>query len=998
MSSARQGLTIIGQAAGAALFGPIGAAIGGIVGGEIGGAIDGPPQGPRLDDTSAPTLEFGSKVPRLYGTTWCTLSPRWWSGLRESSQVVGGKGADSGVDTAVYHADLLGVLGEVDLARWPNPVITRIRIDGKVQSSRRATSSIGTLIQSLATEMWSDVELFTGAAAQAPWSVMEAAEGSTNANAYRGQLSIGFTNFLMQNGRRPSLIEVEIATKSTAGATAALTLLQSRFVAASASDESAYARGAPTQNGGTVIAGAFVVDRNHTLNPATPSVLTYTPASLVPNGTDPITFEMIGSFVTAPNISQLAARFRFVGSGVEYLFGWAGAGSSIPAGAPFFRASPAGAFVYGTPSAQTHFALLFTATDQRAYIDGVLVWVSAGNSILTTALLTDIGDLNGYTSGSTEYTIRGFRIRQEEVYTGVSFAPPTAIAPPDGALVTYTPAPVDLRDVLESEMLRCEPLTAAHIDMSAAAGKLVHGFKAAGSAAQACATLLDWYYLDLFCADKITCVLRGGAVEQTVPYGYTGAGQGDSSDPFAGLTRENDVERQRVTAVQYINLLADGEVDTQTGDRVGTGNETRQVNFSIYSKPTEAKGRADTITLDTRVAAHKASVRLGARHAARMQPASVVGLIDNKGNTYRVRVLRLVWNQGVYDVDCCLDDPNILSSVGIATEVDTSVIEVTAPAIAEWLALDLPKLRPADNEPGYMGLVKTPASSAGARWLDSADNVTYAARADYANDAVFGSVTAASGSFTPGPLFDEGSSLTVYVGDGVLTSATRAALLVNRELNAFAVGINGRLVLGQYRTATQLSAGVYTLTGFVNLGAKGTERYCASIVAGDRFARLGTQGTARIPRTLAQLGAAVYTKAVTIGRSETGVVGVPITPAGVSLKPLSTVHPRTLRNVTTGDIAITWTRRTRDDTRFGGPLGDACPLGEANERYRVRLYTSGTFATLLRDLGTLTSAAVTYTSAQRTADGHTPITAPLYLDVRQLSDVVGEGYPLQAAA
>lgn len=995
MSSARQGLTIIGQAAGAALFGPIGGAVGGMIGGEIGGAIDGPPEGPRLDDTSAPTLEFGSKVPRLYGTTWCTLSPRWWSGLRESSQVVGGKGADSGVDTAVYHADLLGVLGEVDLARWPNPVITRIRIDGKVQSSRRATSSIGTLIQSLATEMWSDVELFTGAAAQAPWSVMEAAEGSTNANAYRGQLSIGFTNLLMQNGRRPSLIEVEIATLATLAATDVVTRLRVTFDTTAA--DSSYFATSPTTLGSdsSVSAGAMHVTGNSVSgsrwnstalapSPLTKPLLIETKATWhagVANGA----FAVL--FASGDMEFQIEVLSVFPFTQWKFRVGGGDFGTPIELGGPFDADAyhtcrivrPAGASVTAVVEIDGVVVHTFTATDIAPAATGQL----DSRRVVGSAAV----------SWSVAYVGVRFSDGSAEDYAGEPELPPA-----DSPITTVTPAPVDLRDVLESEMLRCEPLTAAHIDMSAAAGKLVHGFKAAGSAAQACATLLDWYYLDLFCADKITCVLRGGAVEQTVPYGYTGAGQGDSSDPFAGLTRENDVERQRVTAVQYINLLADGEVDTQTGDRVGTGNETRQVNFSIYSKPTEAKGRADTITLDTRVAAHKASVRLGARHAARMQPASVVGLIDNKGNTYRVRVLRLVWNQGVYDVDCCLDDPNILSSVGIATEVDTSVIEVTAPAIAQWLALDLPKLRPADNEPGYMGLVKTPASSAGARWLDSADNVSYAARAEYANDAVFGTVTAASGSFAPGPLFDEGSSLTVNVGDGVLTTATRAALLANRELNAFAVGINGRLVLGQYRTATQLSAGVYTLTGFVNLGAKGTERYCASIVAGDRFAMLGTQGTARIPRTLAQLGAAVYTKAVTIGRSETGVVGVPITPAGVSLKPLSAVHPRTLRNVTTGDIAITWTRRTRDDTRFGGPLGDACPLGEANERYRVRLYTSGTFATLLRDLGTLTSAAVTYTSAQRTADGHTPITAPLYLDVRQLSDVVGEGYPLQAAA
>lgn len=181
------------------------------------------------------------------------------------------------------------------------------------------------------------------------------------------------------------------------------------------------------------------------------------------------------------------------------------------------------------------------------------------------------------------------------------------------------------------------------------------------------------------------------------------------------------------------------------------------------------------------------------------------------------------------------------------------------------------------------------------------------------------------------------------------------------------------------------------------MGAKGTEQYCASIAAGDDFAMLGVAGTAQIPRSLTDLGVPFYVKAVAFGASLDNVTAVGFAANGVNVKPLSPVLLRAERDASSGDIAISWTRRTRGDTRFGGPLGDSCPIFETSELYRVRLYTDGSFATLLRDLGSPTTASATYTAAQRATDGHT-LTSPLYAAVTMVSDVVGEGYPLQDAA
>lgn len=997
MSSARQGLQIVGSIAGAFFGGPLGGAIGGAIGGEVGGFIDGPPEGPKLDDLTAPQLEFGSKVPRLYGTVWCTLSPRWWSGLRESSEVQGGKGGDAGVETFSYHADLFGVLGEVDLTRWPNPVWTRIRIDGKVKASRLAGASDETLAAADDTEDWSDAELFTGDAAQAPWSVMEAAEGIGSTNAYRGQLGFAFTNLLMPNGRRPSLIEIEIATEATSDATDPLTLLQSDFSPDSA-DDSYFAHGAATLTGGPSLgAEGFSIDT--TLDNQITAHWTAS-ADLPPNGSDAWTIEgFITPVALEHNVAEVFVRVVF-GNGDTHQFDWHGTDYKIEYQTNrYFGVEGAS----GAMTERTHWALVFGGgNDTVAYIGGVPIFsVAGGMPAAQTSAIVYIGRLvtgtPGATIGRTAWSIDSFRVRREEVYTA-AFTPPDTLDPPDFPLESLTPVPADLQDVLEAEMLRCQPLEAGDIDMSAAAGKLVRGFKAADAAARTCAVLLDWFYLELYCADQIVCVERGGAVEQTVAHAYTGSGVGGPAEPFAGLTRGNDLEVPVITTVQYINPLRDGENDARQGKRIGPGNKVSQVSFPLYALPTEAQGRADTITPDQRNATQRATVRLGARQAAHAQPASVLALVDHHGITWRTRVQRLVWNGGAYELDVVLDDPEILRSVGVAVEADGRVIDPPPPPEAEFLALDLPKLRTADNAPAYLGLVKTTASATGARWFDSDDNVAYGLRASYANDATFGQVTALSGAFDRGPMFDEASTLTVDLGaDAAPSSATRAALLASRGLNAFAVGAAGRMVLGQFRTATALGAGVWRFSGLLNMGDRGTEQYCDQLVAGDDFALLGTAGTALIPRGVDQLGATVYTKGVAVGRSAAAVDGVAFVYAGVNLKPLSPVDLRAERDHSSGDILISWTPRTRDDTRFGGDLGDAWAHGEAAELYRVRLYTDASGATLLRDLGTASTPAITYTAAQRAADSHT-LGNPIYPQITMVSAVAGEGYPLLEAA
>jgi hypothetical protein len=104
--------------------------------------------------------------------------------------------------------------------------------------------------------------------------------------------------------------------------------------------------------------------------------------------------------------------------------------------------------------------------------------------------------------------------------------------------------------------------------------------------------------------------------------------------------------------------------------------------------------------------------------------------------------------------------------------------------------------------------------------------------------------------------------------------------------------------------------------------------------------------------------------------------------AGVGLRPFSPARLRARRDHATGDVAVTWLRRTR----IGGDSWAAVevPLGEEREAYRLRVLSGGA---PVREAA-LAAPAFIYTAAQQAADG---VAGPLEFRVAQLSLTYGYG-------
>jgi hypothetical protein len=972
---------LAGQVVGS-FFGPWGAMIGGMIGGAIDSATaDGPPVG----DLSAPGLQLGRQLPRVYGRVRLPCNPIWASDFRATEH--GGKGGEPPGPNS-YSLDMLCAVAD-----GSNVIaVTRIWVNKKLVFTALADSTDESVINSADTDYWSSFELLTGGPSQVPWSTYEDAVGAANAPAYRNLCTIGFADLQCGGGKTPPAIEVEVITAGTQGEVDPLTLLQSRF-ASDADDESAYLRGAPdiSATGVTVGGGTATISAPD----ADPHRLLYSPTGLASNGTDAITFEAIIRLdgVSLPISPTPGLTFNWVGE-ATHRFNWPFSTGEITYDTSGSFGSEGQTAAAAGIGEDVHVAMVFGATSFRAYVGGVLIYEIAGNYIPDTdEMEVTIGDGVGGAAG-TGLVCSGFRVRQEEVYTGSGFTPPSVIPPPDGFADTWSPLTVTLDDIISDELQLNPEVPSTDFDVTDLSSIEVIGYTAAGSSSRTVQELCEVHYVDVVPGNTIRFQRRGTTSVSTIPFVDTGVGVDDPSGPFTGLKRGNADERPAIAALRFPLIDRDHEAGYERGDRLSTdSDDVRAIETRVVMGAEKAKGRAITATLLDKVRSHTAPFSLSDKYA-KLEPADVYTPEDNDGNSYRLRAVRFSYADGVKSIDWELDDTTALVETGLTDTNYTPSVEIAPPGEAEVLPLDIPLQRVQDDNPGYLAAVKCSDESR-VYYLESPSDTTYTEVAQFPLDAVFGAVSTITG--TPSIVAtDTGCSVTVDVGDGELASISDATLLLDNTANRFVIGAYGREVIGQFRDCTLSAPGVYVLSGFL-WGLNGTGQYVDDLTAGDHFCLLNESGGVRhIDRTSAQLSVAHYIKAVPERRSQASIDGEAFTNSGVALKPLVGINPHAERDAGTGDITITWDRQTRYPTRFGGDLGDSCPLGEESERYQVRLYTDNTFATLLRTFDVVTTSEVTYTSAQRTTDSHTQITAALYVDVRQISATVGEGYALQA--
>ncbi|MDQ8757855.1 phage tail protein [Sphingosinicella sp. LHD-64] len=190
--------TLVLTAVGSAIGGPIGGAIGSILGQQIDNSLFAPKarQGSRLGSLAVQTSAYGTDIPRIFGMIRVAGTVIWATDLVESrSTSSGGKGRPKTISYS-YSANFA-----VALSARPIRTVRRIWADGKLLRGSAGDFKTQT-----------GYRLHAGDEDQDADPLIAAAEGATQAPAFRGLAYAVFENFQLEDygNRIPSLsFEVE---------------------------------------------------------------------------------------------------------------------------------------------------------------------------------------------------------------------------------------------------------------------------------------------------------------------------------------------------------------------------------------------------------------------------------------------------------------------------------------------------------------------------------------------------------------------------------------------------------------------------------------------------------------------------------------------------------------------------------------------------------------------------------------------------------------------
>lgn len=544
-----------------------------------------------------------------------------------------------------------------------------------------------------------------------------------------------------------------------------------------------------------------------------------------------------------------------------------------------------------------------------------------------------------------------------------------------------------------SELCIRSGLTASQIDVTglSAITQEVRGvlISQASSTRSVLEHLASVFFFDVTLSDKLYFRRRGRTASATIPYTGLGAGNDEAETiPFI-IRKTNELEVANQTAVSFPDIDADYETSTQySGTENVNSININQVTVPIVLSTTEGKLLAEAIQTALNVSKITATVKVSRLYCF-YEVGDILNITDKDGRLFSMRIGKVTYQGPVIEWELTLDDnswPTQSWVTTISPGRQTDVIPVTD---SELMVLDIPMLSDSDNDYGVYTLVTNGSSGwPGAGIYMSRDNISYELDTTIYTKATIGITTTALGDWTGPTIFDEVNTVTVaiYAG-GTLSSTTRDALLENRNLNLAVI----RDEIIQYRTATLVQTGIYTLSGLLR-GRRGTEWLANSHTANENFALYTLAGAARNRDIqFSDMGQPLFFKAPTVGQSLGQAALISGTATGAALK---IPAPVDLRYIVSGtDIIFTWKRVSRFSTTFCGSNGISVPMRETAETYDLEIWNIN-HTILIRSITGITSPTYTYTAAMQTADfGFLQTNA--YVKLYQTNNIIGRGHVLK---
>jgi hypothetical protein len=1030
-------LTAAGQAIGSAFGGPIGAAIGGAIGGAIGQTFTPTQkfQGPRLGDLRVTGTEYGQTIPWVAGAPRISGQIIWASAKREiaNTQKQGkGGGGGSQSTTYTYEVDVAYLLTENEI-----PGVARIWSNGELVGAQNGTVATGNwfidgvleLTGQIQTAAFKEIRIYTGTDDQMPDSLIEASVGVGNTPAYRGRGYVVIRGLqLGQSGQLPNLtFEIGIGGVIPTEGIGFLNNFE-EFTTPGVSIKSdvgpdlfRVGETDPPLALDTDVKRFGLSALEYRLQPIIARNISLDLAGkswriegwLRKDQEFGIVFRLINT--------QTGVTINFQHRSVGGVYGLQITGTSNWVSGGILNGNLGN--LWPTDNDFHHFAVQFAQRNTNSvlsfYTDGILLAqrnAPSGNPDFLTGQDWDLEFGRAQLTGqNSSYDSVVFKIINdlEEYPVDVDFVTPGGsvndfdpvifFIPPNAAFTDSTILPVTawydapedperLKRITDDLMLRAGyNLNQYDIDLlpsydvKAIALSQVSGTRAPLELLQSAT------FFEAAKDDKIRFFARKTSAVVTIPYSDLGFSfDGGDQEQFV-LTNSNDLELPAQIAVQYANMEADYQAGTEFSDRILSEQEsTNVVQLALGLLPEQAKVIVDKMLSDLIAGQWRFTIKLPLKYAYLM-PGDVFNVIARDGRSFRSRIQTKKDSQVLIELECTLDDVGTLD-VDAATDANyVSQRDIRAIALTEWEAMDIPLLRDADNNVSWYGAI-TPVSETDTKWpggvlVQSFSPPAYTQLYTTGDISAIGECETTLGNWPHGAMFDETNKLTVTLYAGELESVARADMLLDQELNAAAVGVDGQWELIRFRNAeltgqTSTGLNIYRLSGLLR-GQRGTEWAIGLHGANERFVLLDTT-IRNIPSQLNELNLERFIKGATTNSVLDDITERSFTHTGVSLKPFSVAQLRALPDGS--DIEVTWNRRTRLSYRYSG-INPVVPLGEASELYRVWIYDG---STLVRTED-VTTDSYTYSAADIASDGFVS-TDTIRIEVAQVSAIVGAGY------
>ena len=403
-------------------------------------------------------------------------------------------------------------------------------------------------------------------------------------------------------------------------------------------------------------------------------------------------------------------------------------------------------------------------------------------------------------------------------------------------------------------------------------------------------TLASAYFFSCVLSDKLYFYPDGGSSVATLAYADLGAGENQAKEEPLELRLANELEIPAQVALSYSNVTNDYNIATEYSDRLLTAQgSTSTVGVPLGFQPSEAKAIAEKSIQKAAAEIFTTTLDLLGQYA-KLEPTDIVTVTDDDGSTYRLRLVKKTEAAGVLSFDAVVDNASVLVATGTTTDY-TESNTVTGLPDTDIEIIDGPILRDKDNNsPGvYVAAKGKKAGWPGCLVQMSYDGTLYDDQGNITSSGVIGRCTTTLADWAGGNRFDEISTVTVNVGLGVLSSVTRDQVL-DSDANACKIGDE---VL-QFKTATFVSTGVYTLSGLLR-GRRGTEWAMTDHAAAERFVLLSPDSLRRVNFTVSDLDATRYFRGITLGRRASTATAESLTYTGVDLKPFAPVDVRIVK-------------------------------------------------------------------------------------------------------